>query len=123
MNLTITNFFGDTYDAIRTGDFDYSRTGARAKDMGAAGLGIVPIGGQVVSGGKLASDANKLNNIRKNIIGSNKIFKAGKVIKEGVEGEELISSKVNRDETERETQLQAILNSAKPSSQRGITAP
>lgn len=118
-----TNFLGDSYNFLTTGDFDFSRTGARGKDMFAAGVGIAPFAGQVVSGGKLAADANKLNTIRKNIIGSNKIFKAGKVIKEGFEGEELISSKADRDKTEREKQLQALLNSSKPSSQRGMTAP
>ena len=67
---TATNFIGDTARGVRGEGWDYSRTKARAKETGWAGVGIIPAT-QGLTGGKLA----------KNLLGQNKVFKLAKAKK------------------------------------------
>jgi len=67
---TATNFIGDTARGVRGEGWDYSRTKARAKETGWAGVGIIPAT-QGLTAGKLA----------KNLLGQNKVFKLAKAKK------------------------------------------
>ena len=67
---TATNFIGDTARGVRGEGWDYSRTKARAKETGWAGVGIIPAT-QGLTGGRLT----------KNLLGQNKTFKLTKATK------------------------------------------
>jgi len=52
---TVGNAIGDTYQGLKTGDFDYGLTGRSAKDIGWAAAGLIPITGQLSSSSKIGS--------------------------------------------------------------------